>query len=364
MCISPISIKNPNYGLKLKYKDTKSHYIRVPCGFCSECIASKQMQMVQRIQMESVHNHLFFCTLTYSNKTLPIITTSSGFDIRFADYRDVVNMVKRLRKLDSLPSFRYFAVSELGSKRGRPHFHVLFLVSKRPQDKYVDCLNLEKLFFDSVLCEWRRNYGSTRNPNYVPLCDYKRVYTRNGVRSNFDLHYVNPASSVGGVSDVAFYVIKYMMKPSDRAIKLQRALKLNLDEDEYNSIWKLVRPRSFKSLRFGDDSFDNINKTYITFDVEDYIRSCINSSRGSDYPTFINPVNGSRFPLARYYRDRFFRIDDCKDFKVFTNPDAYDDKHISQLLKSESDYEKKKKFVSNRDLFSEFDDDNILFNSE
>lgn len=125
MCISPIRIKNPNLGLvgpNAQFKDTVSHYINVPCGVCHECVSHRQMQMVQRLQVEALVNHLFFCTLTYNDEMMPVITTSTGFDIRYADVRDVQNMFKRLRKKNAFGRpFRYLAVSELGSKRGRPH---------------------------------------------------------------------------------------------------------------------------------------------------------------------------------------------------------------------------------------------------
>lgn len=125
MCRSPISIKNPNYGATGKFaqfKDTVSARIFVPCGFCDQCIQHRQFQYVQRLQMEELANHLFFCTLTYNNDCLPVVGTSSGYSIRYADVSDVQAMFKRLRKRDYLGRpFRYFGVTELGSKRGRPH---------------------------------------------------------------------------------------------------------------------------------------------------------------------------------------------------------------------------------------------------
>lgn len=133
MCVSPIRIKNPNLGLtgpNAQFKDTTSQMIDVPCGVCAECVAARQMQYVQRLQMEELVNHFFFCTLTYNDEMMPRVTTSTGYDIRFADVSDVQNMFKRLRKRDAFGRpFRYFAVSELGKKRGRPHpfphhFHV------------------------------------------------------------------------------------------------------------------------------------------------------------------------------------------------------------------------------------------------
>ena len=125
MCISPIRIKNPNLGLigpNAQFKDTISHYINVPCGVCPQCVANRQMQYVQRLQMEELVNHLFFCSLTYNNDTIPVVTTSTGYDIRYADVSDVQKMMKRLRKKNAFGRpFRYFGVSELGTKKGRPH---------------------------------------------------------------------------------------------------------------------------------------------------------------------------------------------------------------------------------------------------
>lgn len=125
MCISPVRIRNPNYGINnegTRYKDTVSAFINVPCGHCSECVAIRQMSYVQRLQLESKKNHLFFCTLTYNNESLPSVLTSSGYSIRYADVADVQKMIKRLRKSNVFGRpFRYFGVSELGSSRGRPH---------------------------------------------------------------------------------------------------------------------------------------------------------------------------------------------------------------------------------------------------
>ena len=72
--------------------------------------------------MEELENHLFFCTLTYNDDMIPVVSTSTGYDFRYADVTDVQKMIKRLRVNNSFGRpFRYFGVSELGGKRGRPH---------------------------------------------------------------------------------------------------------------------------------------------------------------------------------------------------------------------------------------------------
>lgn len=80
------------------------------------------MQMIQRVQMEELENHLFYCTLTYNNDMIPSVACSNGRSIRYAAVSDVQNMMKRIRLSNAFGrSFRWLAVSELGSSKGRPH---------------------------------------------------------------------------------------------------------------------------------------------------------------------------------------------------------------------------------------------------
>ena len=250
MCLHPLLIPNPNRGKTYPKGDPRnlydctSQYIYVPCGYCPQCIAVKQMYIVQRVQMESLENHLFFATLTYNQESLPRITTSTGYSIPYADISDIQNCFKRLRKSGAFSRpFRYFAVTERGSTYGRPHAHCLFFLPKYEGDSFLDCLNLESILFDALLAEWRRNYGSTRVPAYRPLCTYYRKFIGGKLSATYDLHYAVPSASDAGLASVAFYVCKYMLKPSTKEVRLQQALHLNLPDDEYETVWKTVRNR-------------------------------------------------------------------------------------------------------------------------
>lgn len=328
MCVSPIRIRNPNLGMtgpNAQFKDCVSRFINVPCGVCCECVASRQMQMVQRLQVESLVNHLFFCTLTYSNEMLPVVSTSTGYDIRYADIHDLQNLFKRLRNKDAFGRpFRYLAVSELGSSKGRPHFHVLFLVPKYDDDTLDDCMSLQYKMFDAVLSNWVRNYGSKRSPDYKPLCKFVRKYVHGRLRTNFDLHYVNPSLSFGGEADVAFYCLKYMLKPSNRLVRLQQALRLNLPDDEYEDIWKLVKCRHVESEGFGLGTSEyhtlSGHRIYHLSDkVSKFLRKGIDLSKTNPdepIPSFFSPIDGSSRPLAKYYKSReeVFKMQDFLDF--------------------------------------------------
>lgn len=302
MCLNPITIKNPNRGLRPKpgtpnsLKDCTSEYIQVPCGHCSECIHTKQMGMVQRCQMEALSHYLFFSTLTYNQKSLPHILTSTGYDIAYADQKHVSGMIKRLRRHNAFGRpFRYLAVSELGSKRGRPHFHILWLIPKYSGDDKFTILNLERKMFKEILKEWRINLGSTRAPIWQPLCSYQRKFIHGHLRTNYDTHYVDSKSSLDSTSSVAFYVLKYMMKPSTRETRLKSALWLNLSPEEYEATWKVVKSRKFYSHDFGQPDDPAVFR---------HIRRSIELSKDKDFPCFLNPDTGQYFPLARYYKDK------------------------------------------------------------
>ena len=105
MCLSPILIKNVNYGITTdlsKCKDTTSQFIPVPCGRCSVCLALKQQYLVQRVQMESLSHDLYFMTLTYNNDMLPV-KTIGDFTFAYVDISDFQKMAKMIRKHEDLP---------------------------------------------------------------------------------------------------------------------------------------------------------------------------------------------------------------------------------------------------------------------
>ena len=361
MCISPNIIDNPYYGFKGKYAfmhDCVSKKIKVPCGYCSECVKSKQLSIVQRTILENQAGYPFFCTLTYNNESLPQLVTSNGYIIRYADVDDVRNMIKRLRNDNAFGRpFRYFVVSELGSKRARPHFHILFFLKKYEEDNVYTPLNLESVLFPRVLSYWCRNYGSRRVPDYRSLCSYTRRIIAGKVKTNYDLHYVQPSTLNGTTSDVGFYVTKYMMKPSDKARRLQQALKLNLDSDEYKDIWNKVKPRWFSSLNYGFATYGFQAKKMSRSDrlkmLEDtdsfkFVRSNIVRSRFQFIPSFYNPETGLSFPLARYWKS-FGNLYTEDDAIYFHNNSPYfrednvniDDRDISLKLLSEEKHFKR-----------------------
>lgn len=350
MCVSPVVIKNPNYGLKDNgLRNVWDQMMSVPCGHCHECIAVRQSDFSQRILMESIKNEFFFCTLTYSNEMLPVFGTSLGYDVRFADVRDVTNMMKRLRKDNAFGvPFRYLAVSERGSFKGRPHFHILFIVDKQYVPDFNSCLHLETIMHPTVLQYWSRNYGTRKNPIYKPCCEYKSKFRGGKQFSNYDLHYVIPSLTLDGVSNVCYYVLKYMFKPSQFEQKLQQALAMNYSEEEFITIWSQVRSRVFHSIHLG---LDNDPK------VQEYIRNCIETTdHESPTPQFYSPVDGKPMPLSRQYRHNadIYTEDSAKLF-IERSRAYFRDVNVHMQAKGIDDFQRKAFLAELTGASQEFD---------
>lgn len=231
--------------------------------------------------------------------------------------------------------------------------------------------------FRAVLDEWKRNVTDKliwfrgklvqdwRNPVWKPCCTYVRKFVRGKLRTNYDLHYVNPRLSDGGSADVGFYVLKYMMKPSDRAVRLQRALRLNLDEDEYEKVWSDVRPSLFYSLHFGLSGDGSRHDWKPSQKIVDYVKDSVEKSKKTSvYPEFVNPVDGKHFPLSRYYKSKGFcySVDDAVHF-FYSNKEARadnvvirDDYDPSQISSKESEFASKVNDIDLKEISNDLDD--------
>ena len=106
--------------------DTIPFYIAVPCGHCSVCQVSKQIQFGNRLLLEQYAAELrgtplsYFVTLTYAPAFLP----QNG-----VNKRDVQLFLKRLRvtleRKFNIPPFRYCVFSEYGKESHRAHYHMI-----------------------------------------------------------------------------------------------------------------------------------------------------------------------------------------------------------------------------------------------
>lgn len=354
-------------------KDCVSQYIPVPCGHCAECVRLKCTSVLQRCQLESLYGYPFFCTLTYNEESLPHHVCSDGVPIRYADYQDVRNMIKRLRSHDAFGrKFRFYGVSELGSKRGRPHFHLIFFLERLSQDNEYTPLHLESLGFSAVLKEWRRNVSvrvvksgkhkgesvpDNVHPQWQPLCTYIQKWCFGKLRSTYDFHYIQPSPLDGSDGDVSMYVTKYLFKHSDKRNSLYSALKLNLDPDEFHKVWKKVKPCSFSSLNFGFGYYGDLNPNKTKYSdrirllgslpSSEIVRKSISRSKlNQEHPKFYDLQTGTALPLSRYFY-RFgnvFTIQDALHFFYESDAPAdnvfFDDRDLTSKLLAEQKFER------------------------
>lgn len=363
MCTSPIYIENKNFfsssyhkerlSKKFPWKDYTSKTLKVKCGHCRECIRQRQDALVQRIQLESLKNHFFMCTLTYQNSELPVYQVGD-YSIRYADYKDVKYCLNRLRLKNSfgLP-FRTLTVSELGSKRGRPHFHILFMFpkfyfSENKEDYIQECDSFasNSQHYFTVLNEWRRNYGSRKFPDWHNLTVYTERFINGSLKKNYDFHYVNPFLTSNGVEDCGYYVLKYMFKPSDRAVKLQQALRLNLSPEEYDKVWNKVRPRYVVPIGFGLNSEVDIKRKVNNPDsdlLSKLSKDLDYSKQNLDYPAYFNPFTGKQQLFSNYYLDKpdIYGYDDRLLFWHKKQDASPGDIHIEleSQIKTKTDYQ-------------------------
>lgn len=221
-----------------------------------------------------------------------------------------------------------------------------------------------------VFNEWKRVTKKGRYSESYLLSDY-RESIRYGVKhKTYDFHFVDPRLTDGGVTDCAFYVIKYMMKYEGADIKsdfgniheksIQRALKLNYDEQEYKETWDIVKSRKRQSLDFGLNCWDKERTP--DEEIVKWLREGVErSKKSSPYPVYYCPESLLTFPLAPYYKGKgyIYCVKDALDFYYKNDKkngcvDSYyaNNKEITQTIKKVRDYERKLKIIEN-DVFSD-----------
>lgn len=390
MCLSPIRIPNKNHTRPewtsenhRKYKDYKSAYMEVPCGICKQCVAMAQMELIQRVQMESLNNVIFMGTITYDEEHLPRLETENywtedgeikpGYQYRYAKYEDASAMIKRMRNENAygIP-FKYLIVTERGSIRQRPHFHILLLFKRKDLPTYNDIVDFEQKHKYTLFENWKRNVGTRNNPLYVNLSKYVESFRGGKLRATYDFHYVNPILTKGGITDAAFYVLKYMMK-GQLNLDTKRALLINYGAEFGSAYWDRIKDRREYSLGFGLDvdwskagKDRTIRKEICNPEIIKYLQGCIERSKlaKTEYAYYYCPENINTFPLANYYK-KFNWIYNIKDEEFFyeLNPERYRRKketpehlHQSQIDNQWRKFEKILQYQQMEDIADNFDE--------
>ena len=130
MCINPIKIKTVDKNNDVVIKE-------VPCGHCLECMQQKSTDIVIRGIIEyKKYNKKYtgsFITLTYNDKFLP-----ENRSLKKQDYIVFLRELRRyIAKTEGRTGIRILGCGEYGTKKGRPHYH-LVIFNWIPDDLKVD----------------------------------------------------------------------------------------------------------------------------------------------------------------------------------------------------------------------------------
>lgn len=265
--LSDLSKKNP----LSKYKDITSHYTPVACGKCYECKTLRQSYKTQRFAMESLQCDFYFCTLTYDNDHLPVLSLRDDdtgeviFEHSVPCVHHIQNFIKRIRKRNIFGRpFKYFVASEYGGKKHRAHYHILFCVpkdnSKTPNEKKLEAVQYGKL----IQKEWSINVGTRKQPVYESLFTYHKKWQGGKLYRNYDFHYIEPRQN-NADDDVFYYVTKYVLKSDSHVAKIISLVRHLTSDPDKHFTFDISTPRESYSILLDSyecDPIPNSLKSY------------------------------------------------------------------------------------------------------
>lgn len=209
-------------------------FMNCPCGKCSICLSESSRRWSERAAFESLShpNSPYFVTLTYNDSNLPYNGVSK---------EDLQLFMKRLRiNLNRLLSYnvsiRFVACGEYGSKKLRPHYHLLIWgipPSFSPAAFHLLCkiswsdtrsINLRRQLFNNFFLHSSGSYLTQKEFNFSHSTfshssDFKPNFTRSfytdslkDLENQFGYVYSRKADS-GSVKYICKYVRKSFKKP-------------------------------------------------------------------------------------------------------------------------------------------------------
>ncbi len=182
-CIAPIRIRDPG---------DPSRFIDVPCSKCYACLNRKRSEWLLRLEHEHRDStRSLFLTLTYDDEHLPLHNSELCFQ-----KKDLQDFFKRLRHH---ASFRYYAVSEYGGQRGRPHYHLLFFNYEGKSDAIYKSWKLGHVHIGDVTSA-SINYCAA----YV-ITKQQFKYEKDDPRKPFALYSRRPALGAGYIERYGKY---------------------------------------------------------------------------------------------------------------------------------------------------------------
>ena len=115
---------DPIKGIVFKSPLPSARMVSVPCGKCLVCRANNAQSWALRVMHEAQYvSSACFVTLTYDPAFCP-----KDYSLKKKDVQDFMKRLRRQLEYHKLGAIRsYLVVGEYGSKRQRPHYHLLLL---------------------------------------------------------------------------------------------------------------------------------------------------------------------------------------------------------------------------------------------
>lgn len=284
-CISPIRIKNPALSFR---KRTENPYLDVPCSKCGNCLTTKANRWSFRLSVEEKHSEsAYFITLTYDNETLA--QEHSLDEYPSVNKRDLQLFIKKVRKYQSkhfpkAKKIKYYAVSEYGELKGRPHYHmIIFNLTMNTRNQ------LGKIW---------ANGGVDVKPavretiNYVTYYVFKKM-------SNQDLN-----SKLGRAPEFA-------LMSKNLGIGYLENKKYHVQNETFLAVVNgqlAGLPPYYRKKMFSDTQVQNIQKKYAKITESEYQKAIEKQKalgkRNPEYAVEINKFEAQRLKLEKLKKDK------------------------------------------------------------
>lgn len=285
--------------------------ILVPCGKCLKCRSKYRLQWQLRLQheLDSYNGVAMFLTLTYDDENLP--------DNYTLVKKDVQLFLKRLRKYYSDIKIKYFAVGEYGTKKFRPHYHLIIYGIKAPEQKKKSVLNFKYGLF---LAEriWKKGfcfvgYVDAKCINYVSkyvMKEFIKEYSKEDLINAGLL----PPFSLKSTGLGLHYLLNHLEYIKGQ-ISAGRTIKLYKSRIGYP---RYYRKKLVELGHFPEDYF--LNKYY---EEMDKLQSSVISEMES-HKIKLDPVN-SYFNISLSH---FFDLDNMRSYCIKSDTFTINNKEI------------------------------------
>lgn len=225
--------------------------MNLPCGKCLPCRKRRTSGWSFRLRNEDRHSlSSYFLTLTYNTDHVPI-TPNGYMTYSLSHFQTFVKKLRQyeLRKQANQATLKYYAVTEYGTEKYRPHFHVILFNATLAS--LIGSVNANHVAAKRIMLDGKHEFHS-------PLWPYGHI-------------------TIGQVSAASIgYVLEYISK--------QARIPVHKNDDR-------LKERSVMSKGLG----------------EKYLKTGRQWHRKNLLNRYYLPIeDGKRIALPRYYKDRLY----------------------------------------------------------